>query len=150
MKNFARKFSVANRILNKSVTTKGRKKPSEFSFWWINRNLCIVIRNLASNFFVENWILNKSVTNRGRKKPFESSFRRISQNLYIFMKNFARKFIVGNWLIFYILYIRKKTECAKSIWFESCIFEKKNLLLDYIYSFFLSFWKQAIKVPKHL
>ena len=96
MKNFATKFIVENWILNKCVSNRSRKKPFEFSFWWISRNRCIFMRNFARKFFVGNWVLKKCVVTRFRKKPFEFSFWRISRNRCIFIRNFARKFFVGN------------------------------------------------------
>ena len=93
-----REFFVGNWILNECVAISVRKKSFDFSFWWINRNLCTFMKNFTRKFFVADWILNKCVATRGRKKSFEFSFWRISRNLCTFIRNFVRKFFVGNWI----------------------------------------------------
>ena len=45
-----------NFFKQKCVTTKGRKKPFEFSFWLISRKLGIFKTNFARKFFAENRI----------------------------------------------------------------------------------------------
>ena len=61
MKNFARKFFVADRIVNRCNTTRGGKKTFEFSFCLISRILCIFMKIFARKSIVGNLILNKRV-----------------------------------------------------------------------------------------
>ena len=64
MKNFAKKFIVENSILKEYNTTRGRKKPCEFSFWLESQSLCDLLKNYVEKFIVGNSILIKRATTR--------------------------------------------------------------------------------------